>query len=241
MKKKIKLVDFLEFVNFRDYSDNDEYNTKIIRIEYPDKDTHANYSKDRYFEYGVYNFGVDNRKRFIQTINPYILNCFVSDIRVNSDNVLTIYVTTEDDIDDDNLDCEYYELEGYDDKESIENSKDSSNIFADKIQKIYICSPLRGNIEDNINKAKDYCKFVVAKMKAIPVCPHIYFTQFLDDNNEFERQIGMDFGLRLLSECNKVIVFDNNGISEGMKKEIELANRLNIPVGYWSSGVYDLL
>ena len=78
-------------------------------------------------------------------------------------------------------------------------------------------------------------------MKAIPVCPHIYFTQFLDDNNELERQIGMDFGLRLLSECNKVIVFDDDGISEGMKKEIELANRLNIPVGYWSSGVYGLL
>ena len=32
MKKKIKFVDFLEFVNFRDYTDSDEYNTKIIRI-----------------------------------------------------------------------------------------------------------------------------------------------------------------------------------------------------------------
>ena len=53
--------------------------------------------------------------------------------------------------------------------------------------------------------------------------------------------MGMDFGLRLLSECDRVIVFDNNGISEGMKKEIELANSINIPVGYWSSGVYDLL
>ena len=53
--------------------------------------------------------------------------------------------------------------------------------------------------------------------------------------------MGIDFGLRLLSECDRVIVFDNNGISEGMKKEIELANSINIPVGYWSSGVYDLL
>ena len=137
-------------------------------------------------------------------------------------------------IDDDNLDCEDYELEGYEDSKSIDR-------LDNKIQKIYICSPLRGNIEDNINKAKEYCKFVVAKMKAMPVCPHIYFTQFLDDNNELEREIGMDFGLRLLSECDRVIVFDNNGISEGMKKEIELANSINIPVGYWSSGVYDLL
>lgn len=229
MKKKIKLVDFLEFVNFRDYTGSDDYNTKIIRIEYPDKDTHDVYSKDRYFEYGVYNFGVDNRKRFVQTLNPYILNCFVSDVRVNEDGVLTIYVTTEDEIDDDNLDCEDYELEGYENNKSIDG-------LDSKIQKIYICSPL-----SNINKAKEYCKFVVAKMKAMPVCPHIYFTQFLDDNNKLEREIGIDFGLRLLPECDRVIVFDNNGISKGMKKEIELANKLNIPVRYWSSGVYDLL
>lgn len=229
MKKKIKLVDFLEFVNFRDYTDSDDYNTKIIRIEYPDKDTHDNYSKDRYFEYGVYNFGVDNRKRFIQTINPYILNCCVDDIRVNDNGVLTIYVTTEDWIDDENLDYEDYELEGYEDSKTIDG-------LDNKIQKIYICSPL-----SNINKAKEYCKFVVAKMKAMPVCPHIYFAQFLDDNNKLEREIGIDFGLRLLPECDRVIVFDNNGISKGMKKEIELANRLNIPVECWSSGVYDLL
>lgn len=229
MKKKIKLVDFLEFVNFRDWSDNDKYNTKIIRIEYPDKDTHDNYNKDRYFEYGVYNFGVDNRKRFVQTLNPYILNCFVSDVRVNEDGVLTIYVTTEDEIDEENLDCEDYELEGYENNKSIDG-------LDSKIQKIYICSPL-----SNINKAKEYCKFVVAKMKAMPVCPHIYFAQFLDDNNKLEREIGIDFGLRLLPECDRVIVFDNNGISKGMKKEIELANRLNIPVECWSSGVYDLL
>lgn len=234
MKKKIKLVDFLEFVNFRDCTGNDDCDTKIIRIEYPDKDTHSSYSKDRYFEYGVYNFGVDNRKRFIQTINPYILNCCVGNISVNDNGVLTIYVTTEDEIDDENLDYEDYELEGYEDSKTIDG-------LDNKIQKIYICSPLRGNIEDNINKAKEYCKFVVAKMKAMPVCPHIYFTQFLDDNNELEREIGMDFGLRLLSECDRVMVFDNNGISEGMKKEIELANRLNIPVECWSSGVYDLL
>ena len=91
---------------------------------------------------------------------------------VNDDNILTIYVTTEDWIDDENLDCEDYELEGYEDSKSIDR-------LDNKIQKIYICSPLRGNIEDNINKAKEYCKFVVAKMKAMPVCPHIYFTQFL--------------------------------------------------------------
>lgn len=229
MKKKIKLVDFLEFVNFRNWS-NDEYNTKIIRIEYPDKDTKYVYRKDRYFEYGVYNFGTDNRKRFVQTLNSYILNCFVSDVRVNENGVLTIYVTTEDEIDDDNLDCGDYELEGYDD-----NNKKSD------ILKIYVCSPLRGDIEKNIKKAENYCRFISLKYDAIPICPHIYFTRFLNDNEDIERQMGMDFGLRLLKDCDKMFVFNKNGISEGMHKEIEVAESLNIPIVYESSGVLDIV
>ena len=90
----------------------------------------------------------------------------------------------------------------------------------------------------DIEKAKEYCRFIALKLDAIPVCPHIYFTRFLDDNNEIEREVGMSFGLRLLSECDNVYVFDSNGISEGMKKEIELASKLNIPVAYESSEVF---
>ena len=100
MKKKIKLVDFLEFVNFRDYTDSDEYNTKIIRIEYPDKDTHDNYSKDRYFEYGVYDFGRDTQKRIKDTLNDFILNCFVIEVGIREDDgILFIQVVTESEID----------------------------------------------------------------------------------------------------------------------------------------------
>lgn len=37
MIKKIKLIDFLEFINFRDWRSDDDRNTKIIRIYYPEK------------------------------------------------------------------------------------------------------------------------------------------------------------------------------------------------------------
>lgn len=108
---KIKLLDFLEFVNFRCYDGNDNFDTKIIRILYPDKDKPTGFDKDRFFEYGVYDFGNDKRKRLIQTINPFILNCFVSDVYVDN-GVLTIYVVTEKDLDREISKTMYYSEDG---------------------------------------------------------------------------------------------------------------------------------
>lgn len=95
-------------------------------------------------------------------------------------------------------------------------------------KKVYVCSPLSGNIERNIKKAKEYCREVSLK-GFLPVASHIYFTQFLDDNNLEERNMGMDMGLELLKLCDEVWIFGDR-ISEGMKKEIEFAKELNIKI-----------
>ena len=75
------------------------------------------------------------------------------------------------------------------------------------MKKIYVCSKLRGNIKENIEKAKDYCKFIILK-GYIPYAPHIYFTQFLDDTKESDREIGMDQGMEWLKFCDEVWIFD---------------------------------
>lgn len=47
---------------------------------------------------------------------------------------------------------------------------------------VYICSPCRGDIEKNIEKAQRYCREAVELWDdVIPIAPHVYFTQFLDD------------------------------------------------------------
>lgn len=96
-------------------------------------------------------------------------------------------------------------------------------------EKIYVCSPLRGDIEENIKRAKQYCKEITLSGN-IPICPHVYFTQFLDDNIEEERNLGMSLGIELLKICSAVYVFRENGISSGMKAEIDIASSLGIPV-----------
>lgn len=218
---KIKLIDFLSLVNFK-YSEN---NTSVIRIYYPDKDkpNEIAYSEDRYFEYGVYDYSIDTKKRLIQTINNWILNCFVSDVYFNNDNeMLEICVVMEDEIDDLNLDYQDYELEGDYKNKKIET------------RRVYICSPYSENPELSTKNTQRYCRFA-SLQGYIPIAPHIYFTQFLNNDNEREKEKGMNFGLELLEKCDTVWIFSEYGISEGMEKEIRHAKDLNIPICYFNN------
>lgn len=47
---------------------------------------------------------------------------------------------------------------------------------------IYICSPYFGDTKTNVENAKRYSRFAVDK-HYLPIAPHIYFTQFMDDSN----------------------------------------------------------
>ena len=94
---------------------------------------------------------------------------------------------------------------------------------------VYVCSPLRGDVEANIRSARHYCEYVVKECGAIPIAPHIYFTQFLDDEVAEERDFGLMAGIRLLSECEELWVFGDT-ISPGMQSEIRYANAHGIPV-----------
>lgn len=93
---------------------------------------------------------------------------------------------------------------------------------------IYVCSPLRGDIERNIKRASEYSRYVF-KQGHIPITPHLYLTTFLDDTNPEERTAGMKMGIELLNICNELWIFGKH-ISEGMFKEINAAEYRGIPV-----------
>ena len=83
---------------------------------------------------------------------------------------------------------------------------------------VYIASPYRGDVKTNTENAKRYSLFAVMQGK-VPFCPHIYFTQFLDDNVGVERKIGLNLALHMLRRCREVWVFGDT-VSEGMRNEI---------------------
>lgn len=95
---------------------------------------------------------------------------------------------------------------------------------------VYICSPLRGVIEDNIKKANQYCEYA-AGCDTIPLAPHAIFTAYLQDNIPEQREKGLKMGLVLLKRCDEVWCCGDE-ITQGMQGEIDMATKLNIPIVY---------
>lgn len=98
---------------------------------------------------------------------------------------------------------------------------------------VYICSPYKGDVEYNTAKAKGYCRFASKIQGVVPIAPHIYLTQFLEDGDPKERRLGLDIGLDLLKQCHELYVFGDR-VSVGMQGEIEEAKRLGIPIIFYS-------
>ena len=97
---------------------------------------------------------------------------------------------------------------------------------------VYICSPYAGDTEKNVENAKRYSRFAVDR-HYLPVTPHIYFTQFMDDNIPEERNIAIFMNWVLMSKCTELWVFGNT-ISSGMKAEIDRAKRKHMRIRYFS-------
>lgn len=97
---------------------------------------------------------------------------------------------------------------------------------------VYICSPYSDDILNNERKARVYCKFAVRR-GAIPIAPHLLYPQFLNENDPADRELGLFFGLVLLTKCEQVWVFGER-ISYGMGREIRKAEDKGIPVRYFT-------
>ena len=98
---------------------------------------------------------------------------------------------------------------------------------------VYICSPYtHGCINTNIEKARKYSRFAVDK-HYLPITPHIYFTQFMDDTISEERETAVFMNFVLMSKCVELWVFGDT-ISAGMKAEIERAERKHMKIRYFT-------
>ena len=97
---------------------------------------------------------------------------------------------------------------------------------------VYISSPLHGDIERNIQRARDYCAYA-ASCGVIPLAPHTIFTQYLDNEQPEQREQGLRMGRDLMWRCDDLWVLGNT-ISSGMQEEIDLAKKLYMPIFYVS-------
>lgn len=93
---------------------------------------------------------------------------------------------------------------------------------------VYICAPLRGEVEKNIAFAKEKAREVF-QTGDIPICPHLMFPPFADPDDPAQDQAAREMGLRLVESCQQVNVYGPEW-TEGMWAEIRHAMDLGIDV-----------
>jgi len=96
-------------------------------------------------------------------------------------------------------------------------------------QRVFICSKYAGDIEHNVRVALALCRMALEAGLA-PFAPHLLYTQFLDDFGPVQRDLGISTGLRFMETCDVVWVYVGEGVSDGMRREVEHAQSLCKPV-----------
>ena len=97
---------------------------------------------------------------------------------------------------------------------------------------VYVCSPFSGDVEVNIENARRYSRFAVDS-GCIPITPHLFFPQFMRDDDPKERNLAIFMDIVLLTKCAELWVFGER-ISTGMSLEIEKAKRRGMPIRYFT-------
>ena len=65
------------------------------------------------------------------------------------------------------------------------------------MQKIYVCSPYKGNTKENVKNARLYSRFITF-LGLLPITSHIYYTQFFDYKNTKKPKLCLKNGLEFL-------------------------------------------
>lgn len=97
---------------------------------------------------------------------------------------------------------------------------------------VYIASPLSGDVETNLDFARQACLYAMAQ-GVTPFAPHLLYPQMLDDNDPAQRELGMKMGNQMLALCDELWLCGDI-TSPGMAKERALAEDLDIPVQWVS-------
>jgi hypothetical protein len=92
-------------------------------------------------------------------------------------------------------------------------------------------SPFAGDVVKNLKFLRAAMRECLLQGEA-PYTSHALYTQegVLKDEDPEERRLGMEAGFRWGQAAQKVVVYDDLGMSQGMEKGIDRAKELGIPV-----------
>ena len=84
----------------------------------------------------------------------------------------------------------------------------------------------------NIKRAEAFCRWVVDDKCMRPFAPHLFYTRFLDEFSEAERNLGIQMGLEDMEECHQLWAFLPKDVrpTRGMTLEIAKATKLGMTI-----------
>lgn len=102
-----------------------------------------------------------------------------------------------------------------------------------RIRRVILESPYAGDVSGNISYARRCIRDSLIRGEA-PLASHLLYTQegILNDGIPEERNRGINAGHAWLGKADAVVVYQDYGISEGMKLAIERAMLNDVPVEF---------
>lgn len=98
-------------------------------------------------------------------------------------------------------------------------------------KKVVIESPYRGDVERNMAYLKVCMLDSIARGEA-PIASHKLYTDVLNDDDEAERQLGINLGFAWLQAADLVAFYTDFGISSGMAASLEDLRTFRFRVPY---------
>ena len=92
---------------------------------------------------------------------------------------------------------------------------------------------IRGNIPENIRKAKEYCRFAIDQHMTL-IATHLLYPQILGEEETREtRELALHMGRQIIRKCRELWWFGDKPTT-GMKAEIDYANRQALVVRHFT-------
>lgn len=100
-----------------------------------------------------------------------------------------------------------------------------------KLRRVCLESPYRGEVNRNLAYARAAMLDSISRGEA-PFASHLLYTSVLEDCIEDQRELGIAAGLIWAEAAEATVVYIDFGITEGMKRGIEAAEKAGRPVEY---------
>jgi hypothetical protein len=97
-----------------------------------------------------------------------------------------------------------------------------------RTRRVYVCHPFADDPEANAERVRGICR-ALTESGFLPIAPHLYLPQFLDEETERDRALSLC--LELVGACDEVRVYGGR-VTSGMRREIERAEAMSIPVRF---------